>query len=185
MNTPIPLEPIIKNKSIKRLDLIKESDSSAKETTVKFVLVGDGILREEIETLIAKFNLEQQVILTGWRRDIACILSAIDIFVLTSLWEGLPISALEAMAVSLPVVATNTGGISEIVWEGKTGFLVSPGDMNRMADKLKYLLGDEDLRNQIGRNAKDSLGSDFSIENTLKDTETLYQDLIKERFLLF
>ena len=147
---------------------------------VKFILIGDGVLRKELERLISKFNLGSDVILTGWREDVARILSAIDIFVLTSLWEGLPITVLEAMAASLPVVATNTGGISEILFEGKTGFLVSPGDINKMTEKLVDILKDENLRKRIGQNARDSLNSNFTLENMVKNTENLYQDLIKK-----
>jgi glycosyltransferase involved in cell wall biosynthesis len=145
---------------------------------VKFILTGDGLLRRKIKGLISKFNLEKQVILTGWRRDIPRILSAIDVFVLTSLWEGFPISVLEAMAASLPVVATHTGGIAEIVVEGKTGFLVSPGDVKEMSEKLIILLGDERLRRQISHNAKDSLNSNFSFEYMVKNNENLYEALI-------
>ena len=147
---------------------------------LKFLLVGDGVLRKKIERLISKFNLEDKLILTGWRDDVPRILSAIDIFVLTSLWEGLPISVLEAMAASLPVVATNTGGITEIILEGKTGFLVSPGDVNHMAKKLTKLLEDEELRSKIGQEVKDSLGNDFLIENMVRNTESLYWGLINK-----
>jgi glycosyltransferase involved in cell wall biosynthesis len=147
----------------------------------KFLLVGDGILRRQIERLISEYNLEQQVILTGWREDILRILSAIDIFVLTSLWEGLPISVLEAMAASRPVVVTNTGGITEIIAEGKNGFLVSQGDINKLAERVIELLKDNILRNQIGQNARNSLGYDFTLENMVRHAENLYQDLIKQK----
>jgi glycosyltransferase involved in cell wall biosynthesis len=100
--------------------------------------------------------------------------------VLTSLWEGLPISVLEAMAASCPLVATNTGGIAEVVLEGRTGFLVPPRDINKMADKLSDLLKDENLRKQIGQNARDSLESNFTLENMVKNTENLYLNLIKK-----
>ena len=149
---------------------------------VKFMLIGDGILRKQIEGLISEFNLDKCVILTGWRRDIPRILSAMDIFVLTSLWEGLPISVLEAMAACLPVVATDTGGISEVVIEGKTGFLVPRGDIAKMAERLVNLLEKEDLRRQFGLRARSSLGHAFSLENSLSRTEDLYQELIKQRF---
>ncbi|KKT91591.1 MAG: hypothetical protein UW91_C0030G0001, partial [Parcubacteria group bacterium GW2011_GWF2_45_11] len=90
---------------------------------VKFVLVGDGALRENIEDLISQYNLPNNMFLLGWREDIPEILSAIDVFALTSLWEGLPISVLEAFASHKPVVATDTGGVREVVFENKTGFL--------------------------------------------------------------
>ncbi|MBM3251879.1 MAG: glycosyltransferase family 4 protein, partial [Candidatus Omnitrophica bacterium] len=77
---------------------------------VKFILAGDGVLRRDIEELISKFQLKDSIILPGWRRDIPDMLSALDVFILTSLWEGLPIAALEAMSASRAVIATNTGG---------------------------------------------------------------------------
>lgn len=145
---------------------------------VKFILIGDGILRKTVERLIRKFNLEAQVILTGWRRDVSRILSVIDIFVLTSLWEGLPIAALEAMASSKPIIATHSGGISEVICEGKTGFLVSPGDTNRISQRLGGLLKDENLRRELGENAKNSLNGNYCLENMLSNTENLYRDLV-------
>lgn len=144
---------------------------------VRFVLVGDGLLRPRINQMIDRFKLQEVVFLTGWRRDIPAILSSIDIFVLTSLWEGLPISVLEAMASSLPVAATDTGGISEVIIEQKTGFLVNPGDMKKMAEKLINLLKSEDMRRTIGQKARDSLGDNFQIENMVKNTQELYNRL--------
>jgi glycosyltransferase involved in cell wall biosynthesis len=152
---------------------------------VKFILTGDGALRKKLEELILKFNLQKQFILTGWRRDIPRVLSAMDVFVITSLWEGLPIAVLEAMAASKPVVATHTGGITEITVEGKTGFLVSPGDVKKMSEKLIRLLRDENLRRQIGQNAKDSLGFNFSFENMVKNSDNLYAELIKREELRY
>ena len=144
---------------------------------IKFLLVGDGVLRRKMERLISEFNLQKEIILTGWRRDIPQILSTIDVFVLTSLWEGLPIVVLEAMAAFKPVVATHTGGISDVIIEGRTGFLVAPGDMQELSDKLIPLLKNENLRRQIGQNAKDCLGADFSLENMVKHTQDLYSGL--------
>jgi glycosyltransferase involved in cell wall biosynthesis len=148
---------------------------------IKFILIGDGILRRRIEDLITRFKLKNQVFLLGWRKDISEILSAIDIFVLTSLWEGLPIAVLEAMASAKPVVATDTGGIREIVSENETGFLVRPGDMKSMAEKLKLLLTDAQLREEIGRNARNSLGSAFSLEIMVGRTQDLYGNLSRSR----
>ena len=152
------------------------SDSSGK---VKFILVGDGISRGNIQKLISQLKLEQDVFLTGWRQDISRILSAIDVFVLTSLWEGLPISVLEAMAASVPVIVSDTGGVAELVCERKTGFLALPGDIETMADRLRDLLADAELRRQIGQNARVALGSEFTTEAMLKNTENLYQGILK------
>ncbi len=141
---------------------------------VKFILVGDGVMRKRIERLVSGLSLEKQVILTGWRRDIPRILPEFDVFVLTSLWEGLPISVLEAMALSLPVVATHTGGISEVILEGKTGFLVQPRQIDEMAEKLLCLLKDRKLRESIGRNAKESLGGSYRQEDWVRRNRELY-----------
>ena len=152
---------------------------------VKFVLVGDGVLRKKIERLIRKFNLEKKVILTGWRRDIPKILSALDCFVLTSLWEGLPISVLEAINASRPVIVTNTGGIAEVIEDGKTGFLFEPRDIKSMSDKLSTILGDEDLRRKIATDAKVSLGQNFSLEHMVSNTQAVYENLINLKVKAF
>jgi len=152
---------------------------------VKFLLIGDGILRKKIERSIHKFNLQKQVILTGWRRDIPRILSAIDIFVLTSLWEGLPIAVLEAMASSKPIISTDTGGVKEVIVEGKSGFLVPSRDMNKMSQRLAVLLNDENLRTQIGQNARKSLDSNFALTNMIRKSESLYEDLLREKGVIY
>jgi len=152
---------------------------------VKFLLVGDGISRKKIERLIRKFNLQKQVILTGWRRDIPRIMSAIDVFVLTSLWEGLPITVLEAMASNKPVVATHTGGIGEVIKEGNSGFLVSPGDTNKMSESLTVLLKDANLRKQIGQSARESLDFNFALTNMIRKNEDLYEDLFKNKGVIY
>ncbi len=146
---------------------------------VKFILIGDGILRSRIKKLISSLKLERQFIMAGWRKDIPAILRSLDIFVLTSSWEGMPISVLEAMACSRPVIATDTGGIAEVIVEDKTGFLVRAGDMDNMSEKLTNLLKNKDLRARIGHDAKDSLGQDFSLSNMAKLTQNLYTDLLK------
>lgn len=148
---------------------------------VKFLLVGDGVLRKKIEGLIKKLNLGEDVILAGWRRDIPDILAATDVLTINSLWEGLPIAALEAMASACPVVATDTGGIREAVFSARTGFLVPPKDTKGMLERLLVLLKDEKARRQMGEAARDSLGQDFRLENMVTQTQDLYYSLIKER----
>jgi glycosyltransferase involved in cell wall biosynthesis len=147
-------------------------------SNVSFILVGDGALRKDIERLILSFNLEQKIILTGWRRDVPEILSVLDVFVLTSLWEGLPIAVLEALASAKPVVVTRTGGISEVVSEGKNGFLVPPENTRLLCEKLSTLLKDRELRVKMGEEAGKTLGQSFFIDNMLRSTQALYEKLI-------
>jgi glycosyltransferase involved in cell wall biosynthesis len=148
---------------------------------MKFILIGDGVLRYRVEKLVRRYNLQKNLILTGWRRDIPRILSAIDIFVLTSLWEGLPISVLEAMASAKPVVATHTGGIEEVIIEGKTGFLIPVRDVKKMSDRLIMLLKDGNLRKELGQNARDFLDGSYHLENMVNANQDLYENLVKDR----
>ncbi|MBU0503480.1 MAG: glycosyltransferase family 4 protein [Candidatus Omnitrophota bacterium] len=141
---------------------------------VKFILVGDGILRRKIERLILKYNLKENIVLTGWRTDLANVLSVFDVFVLTSLWEGLPVSVLEAIAAFKPVAATDTGGVAEVIIEGDTGFLASPRDMETLSRKLAGLLKNRELRNSIAGKAFSALNSDFNQEIVVEKTEELY-----------
>jgi glycosyltransferase involved in cell wall biosynthesis len=161
------------------LDFIKLAGAINKDfPDAKFILVGDGVLRKQISVLIKKLNLKEQIILTGWRNDIVRILSCLDIFVLTSLWEGLPIVVLEAMAAGLPVVATDTGGISEVVLQGKTGYLVKPKDMPALQSRLRELLMKPYLRKEFAKFAVLALDpNEYSLANMLKSTTGLYLDL--------
>lgn len=140
----------------------------------RFILVGDGPLRKGIQKMINKLGLNSSVVLTGWRWDIERILSAIDICVLTSLWEGLPVVALEALASSKPVVATNTGGIAELIVDGKNGFLVSIRDMQGMSDRVSLLLKDANLRGVMSLGAKISLGVNFTLLGMIRNHQDLY-----------
>lgn len=152
-----------------------------KAENVKFLLAGDGILRPRILECIRRHTLEKRVILTGWRRDIPKIITAMDIMVLTSLWEGMPIAVLEAMALSRPVIATHTGGVAEVIHEGETGYLVKPHDVKALAAKVRFLLENSAMRNTIGENAKRSLGRDFSTPEMVFATEGLYRALLSNR----
>jgi len=153
---------------------------AASASGVKFLLAGDGVLRKQLLKLIKKLHLENKIVLLGWRRDIPEVLSLLDVFVLTSLWEGLPISVLEAMASSKAIVATDTGGIREVILERDTGFLVGRSDVGRMAQRVNLLLESAELRISLGRRARKSLGADFSIETMVKSTEGLYAVLMEK-----
>lgn len=148
---------------------------------VKFIFAGDGILRDKIEAAVSEFGLQERVILCGWRRDIPGILSGTDVLVLTSLWEGLPVAVLEAMSCGLPVVATNTGGIQEVLIEGETGFLVPAEDMEQMSEKLCRLLKDSALRKTVGERAKNFLEDNFTIENMVCHYADLYESLLAKK----
>jgi glycosyltransferase involved in cell wall biosynthesis len=119
-------------------------------TAFSALLVGDGPDRADVEAEIRSLDLGERVALAGSRADVPALLAAADVFVLSSRSEGAPFSILEAMAAGLPVVATNVGGVGELVADGDTGLLVPAGDRARLADALRRLLADAGLRRRLG-----------------------------------
>jgi glycosyltransferase involved in cell wall biosynthesis len=146
----------------------------------RFVLAGDGVLRPAVEKMIASSGLGDAVVLLGWQQDIPSLLSLFDVFILTSLWEGLPITVLEALASSRPVIATDTGGIREVVKEGVNGFLVRPGDPGALGRQLLRVLTDAGLRKDLSGKARASLAGDYQSSRMVRETHDLYAALVYE-----
>lgn len=149
----------------------------------KFLLIGDGLLRPKVERLIDQLNLSGSVRLTGWRRDIPQVLKVLDVLVLTSLYEGLPLVFPQAMAAGLPVVATRVDGASEAIGEGQTGFLVPPKDLDTLAQRIITLLNDRDLARRMGEEGRRSVDPRFNIEVMVQKVGQLYRELAKEKGL--
>jgi len=143
----------------------------------KVAFVGDGerksLLRQEVE----KLGLNERVIFLGERRDVPEILAASDIFVLSSNWEGLPRSIIEAMMAGLPVVATKVGGIPELVEDGVTGFLVPPKDPRALAEALQKLIENPDLRRRMGEAGRKKALREFTLDRMLHETERVYREI--------
>lgn len=146
-----------------------------------FAVVGDGEQRKMIEDEISKVNAGEFVKLLGWRRDVDEILAVSDVFVLTSLWEGLPRSVLEAMCAGLPVVAYSIDGNREMVLEGRNGYLAEPGDVAALSEKLSGLLKNRDLMISLGKAAKDTVTEEFDIDLMVRKQEKLYSELTAGR----
>lgn len=163
------------------LDFIKLAAAIKEDfPDTKFILTGDGQLRGKVWALIKKLNLEREIILVGWRKDIHLVLSCLDVFVLTSLWEGLPIAVLEAMAIGVPVVATDTGGVSEVIINGKTGYLVQVRDMQSMRNRVEELLRSPQKRDEFARLSRGVIDSEeFLLSSMVKNTEEIYFNLWK------
>lgn len=149
----------------------------------RFAFIGDGPQRRELEARAFALGLEGKVLFLGWRRDAASWLAAADVFVMTSLWEGLPRALVEAMKSGLPSVSYATDGVVDLLKDGENGFLVSIGDRAALAARVTQLLKDEPLRRRLGAAAAASVGSEFDINAMVRSLEMLYERLLAERGL--
>lgn len=145
------------------------------------LIVGDGELQPQVERYIAENGLNRRVKLLGERRDVPRILAASDIFVLSSRWEGLPYTIIEAMMAGLPVVATRVGGIPELVEEGVTGYLVPPKDPDALVKAIHKLLGDPSLRHRMGEAGREKALQGFALDRMLRETERVYEEVLGNR----
>jgi glycosyltransferase involved in cell wall biosynthesis len=126
------------------------------------LLVGDGPLRGALTASIAEMGMTRRIHLAGNRRDVSDLLAASNLFVLPSLWEGLPMALLEAMASGLPVVATRVSGIGEVVVDGESGLIVPTADFERLGEAIGTLLDDPDRAMRMGRAARERVERLFS-----------------------
>lgn len=145
---------------------------------VHFLFVGEGELVNELTAQIHKAGLENCVHLLGVRQDIPNLLAISHLFVLPSLWEGLPNAVLEAMAAGLPVVATNVDGCPELVVDGETGFLVPAADSQRLQQAIVNILQDHSLAATMAQAAKNRVINLFSIEQNISSYISLYKRLL-------
>jgi glycosyltransferase involved in cell wall biosynthesis len=141
----------------------------------RFVIAGEGELRGALERQVKEHKLEKHVYLLGFRPDVLSLQKIFDVFVMSSVTEGLGTSLLDAMACAKPVVATAAGGIPEVVEDGLTGLLVPTRDPEAMAAAIVRLLNDAGLRRQMGEAAFLSARERFSVERMVLDTLRVYQ----------
>lgn len=159
---------------------------AAKEISRRFpnvvvLIVGEGPERKKLESLIKKTGLTENVLFSGERKDTARILSAFDIFVLPSLWEGLPYALIEAGAFAKPVVASDVEGIREVIEDGETGILVEPKNSRALAEAVLRLLADEAYRNRIGHNLRKSVQARFTLSRMVRQIQELYLKLFEKK----
>jgi L-malate glycosyltransferase len=143
----------------------------------RFVILGEGELRPSLERHIKDLHLDKHVVMPGFRADILSFIKSFDVFVMSSLFEGLGTSLLDAMALSKPTVATDTGGIPEVVSHGETGLLVPTRDAKALAAAISTLLKDPDRRTQMGRAGLERVRRLFSSEQMVEKTLGVYQKL--------
>jgi len=145
------------------------------------VLVGDGPDRAQLERQARDLGLHDRVVFLGQRADVAELLACCDLAVLPSLFEGLPLAALEAMAAGKPVVATNIGGTSEAIEHGVTGLLVPPGDPIALATAIRAVLGDPALAQRLAAAAQARVAQCFSVEAMTKHVTNLYDHVLASK----
>ena len=141
---------------------------------VRFVLVGDGPNRAMLMAKVQELGLADHFTFLGTREDVSELLNAFDVFVLPSLWEGLPNVVLEAMACGKPVIATSVDGTTEAVIDGETGILVPPRDPESLARAIINLLSSRELLKEYGEKGYQRAKDHFSLENQVKGFEDLY-----------
>ena len=177
----------IKNQEL-FLRSVKEVTKNSKKP-LKVFLIGDGEDKEKLQNLCEDLNMpfsesysqkeEILVYFTSWRQDMERVYAGLDIVALSSLNEGTPVTLIEAQAANKPIVATDVGGIRDIVIENKTGLLSKSGDL-KVANNLRKLIDDDNLRDQLGRSGYDNVIRSFSYKRLVSDVKSLYTELLKK-----
>jgi len=147
----------------------------------RFVILGEGELREHLEKQVHEHHLEKHVLLPGFRTDVLGCIKAFDLFVMSSVTEGLGTSLLDAMAAARPIVATTAGGIPEIVEDGVNGLLVPPRDARALADAILRALRDADLRRRLGDAGFARVNERFTVERMVAQTAAAYEQIVAQR----
>jgi glycosyltransferase involved in cell wall biosynthesis len=141
----------------------------------RFLIVGEGELRGQLERQIHELGLDRHVTLTGFRSDVLGLLKSLDVFAMSSITEGLGSAILEAMACRRPVVATRAGGIPEAVDDNVTGLIVPPQDDTALAAGILRLLRSPELRDQFGQAGRQRVIDSFSVERLVQGTAGVYE----------
>ena len=141
---------------------------------VKILIVGQGSLRKELERQAQALGLAGETVFLGWRKDIETVLALTDVFVLTSIREGLPNVVLEAMAAGKPVVASRVGGTPEVVVDGVTGFIISPRDASACAEAICCLLDNRVKAAAMGERGRARVLEMFTHARMVRQTEEVY-----------
>ena len=145
------------------------------------LIVGDGPLRSELEALAEELGLTEHVRFCGLRRDVPAILQNLDLFILPSLFEGLPVALLEAMAAGRPVVATQVAGSSEVIEDGVNGRLVPSADSVALAEAMAELLEDRELAQALARRGQETVRQRYTIGRVAETYERLYEELLQSK----
>jgi glycosyltransferase involved in cell wall biosynthesis len=170
------------------LEAVKNLKDSDKIRMFRFLIVGEGELKEELVNYSRELAIQEFVIFMGWQKDMPSVYNAMDIIALTSLNEGTPVTLIEAMASGKPVVATDVGGVRNILghsdYKGtgfksaRHGIIIPSGCSDALAKALLYLRENGDRLTEMTENAKEFVLEKFSMERLVKDMESLYSELL-------
>ncbi|MBM3306809.1 MAG: glycosyltransferase [Candidatus Eisenbacteria bacterium] len=164
------------------LDFVRVAEGLLKRhANARFLYVGDGPLRAEVERAVADAGIKDRVLLPGIRGDVPDLLRAMDVLVMTSLWEGLPRVIPQALATGVPVVSYDISGIDECVHDGLNGYLVPEGAVDVMVDRLALLARDTALRAEMVRRAREDLDPSFTEDAMIRELEGVYEELTGDR----
>ncbi len=152
---------------------------------VRLYLVGDHVIKEyipykeELDKLVNKYKLSDYVYFTGWRMDALKITSLMDIVIHPSLAEGFGRAVLESMALGKPVIASAVGGLREAIQDGENGYLVTPGDVDAITARWRALISDQSLRKQLGKNAKQTVFTNYLIDDKVDKLSKIWASMVK------
>ena len=151
----------------------------------RFLIIGDGACRAQLETSCAEMRITSNVHFTGVRHDVARLLRAIDVFALSSITvECFSIALLEAMACARPAVCTAVGGIPEMINDGETGYLVPPGDRHQLAARLMNVLSNPQTARRMGRAGRDRVEAEFSLDRSVEAAQRAIEDVVTGQSML-
>jgi glycosyltransferase involved in cell wall biosynthesis len=146
---------------------------------LRYRFAGEGPEMAELRKQTVELGLEPQVSFEGFVSDVAAFLNQVDIFVLPSLYEGLGVAILEAMAAGKPIVASRVGGIPELIQHLATGLLVPPGDSEALAQAISRLVSEQDLAENLATRAREKVREEFTIEQMGRKNEAFYYELLQ------
>lgn len=145
---------------------------------IKYLLIGDGEDKAKLEKQINELGIQKDIIFLGFRRDVQNVLSQTDLLVLSSLWEGLPLTPIEGFSVGKTVVATAVDGTIEIIENGKNGFLISPKNPQEIAEKVIYLFENPEIQRKLENEAYQTFKTEFSFEQFTKNILDYYKKIV-------
>ena len=163
---------------------IKEILKLRKDQPIKLLVIGEGGEKEKLIKYTKELNLEKNIIFTGYRKDVEKLMALMDIFVLTSLREGLPRVLVQAAAVGIPSIAFNVDGVSEILKDNYNGFLIEPTDIKQLVERIIKYIDNKELIRIHGKNGQNVVRNRWSIEGMVRKIDQIYSHLVEKKLII-